>query len=121
MTIHQLLCHTSGLADFWNEKCKQRRSTLRTIQAYLNLIAKGERFGYGTQHIPYSQGTAVGHGGRAFGAAALLLFLPEAGYTICVLSNQDRPADKRAFERFEQWLASSNGRPPGAQSRDGAA
>jgi CubicO group peptidase (beta-lactamase class C family) len=64
----------------------------------------GERFGYGSQHVPHSQGTAVGHGGRAFGAATIFLFLPEVDFRVCVLSNCDRPADKRAFERFDEWL-----------------
>jgi CubicO group peptidase (beta-lactamase class C family) len=244
ITIHHLLCHSSGLGDYWNEKCKQRRSTLRTVGSYLTLIEgqqpafepgsatlygnagylvlggiieavsgrdyyeyveeqvcrraemtrtaflhldriadfahgythiewegpqhpdyrtdnifqypvrgnpagwlystapdmlrfgaalrrdqllsaqsrelmlaihargeQGERFGYGTQHVPYSQGTAVGHGGRAFGAATIFLFLPAVGYTVCVLSNYDRPADKRAFARFDQWLAESSEKP----------
>jgi CubicO group peptidase (beta-lactamase class C family) len=61
--------------------------------------------GYGTQWIPYSQGTAVGHGGRAFGAATHLLFLPEVNYSVCVLSNYDRPADKRVFAEFDRILA----------------
>ncbi len=238
MTIHHLLTHQSGLGVYWNEKCQQRRSTLRTTAAYLELIEgeqpafepgsaraygnsgylilggmieraagqdyydyvrehvcrpagmeraahleldqvedfahgythiewqapdhpeyrtdnifqypvrgsaggclyssapelilftqalRGHRllspssvehmlqahgreesgvgFGYGTQHIPYSQGTAVGHGGRAFGAATILLMLREVGYTVCILSNYDRPADKRVFAELDQILS----------------
>ena len=238
MTIHHLLSHQSGLGIYWNEKCKQRRSSLRTAAAYLALI-EGEQpafepgtgraygnsgylilggmieraaeqdyydyvrqhvcraagmeraghleldriedfahgythieweaddhpdyktdnifqypvrgsaagflyssapelirfaqalrtnqliapssvelmlsrhgtvdsaigLGYGTQRIPYSRGTAVGHGGRAFGAATILLMLPEVGYTVCILSNYDRPADKRVFAEFDRLLA----------------
>lgn len=242
ITIAQLLCHTSGLGMFWNEKCKQRRSSLRTIQAYLELIegqmpafepgskaqysasgylvlggiieaaanvdfydyvqehvckqadmprtaflqldhvadfahgyttiewegpphpdyrtdnmfqypvrgssagfvystapemlrfgaalrrnqllredtrtlmlgvhagdAEGSAFGYGCQHIPYSQGIAVGHGGRAFGAATMFLMLLEVDFRICILSNYDRPADKRVFAHFDRWLGASKG------------
>lgn len=65
-------------------------------------------FGYGTQWIPYSQGVAVGHGGRAFGAATLLLLLPEVDYTVCILSNYDRPADKRVFAELDRILAGLN-------------
>jgi CubicO group peptidase (beta-lactamase class C family) len=61
--------------------------------------------GYGTQVVPYSRGDAVGHGGRAFGAATLLLFLPEVDASVCILSNYDRPADKRAFEQLDAILA----------------
>jgi hypothetical protein len=39
---------------------------------------------------------------------AIFLFLPAVDYTVCVLSNYDRPADKRAFARFDQWLAEPN-------------
>ena len=60
--------------------------------------------GYGTQWIRYSKGVAVGHGGRAFGAATILLFLPEVDYTVCILSNYDRPADKRVFAEFDRIL-----------------
>jgi hypothetical protein len=57
--------------------------------------------GYGMQQIPTSRGTAVGHGGRAFGAATMLVFLRESDASVCILSNYDRPADKRVFEAFE--------------------
>ena len=61
--------------------------------------------GYGTQQVPYSLGTATGHGGRAFGAATLLLFLPEVDASVCILSNYDRPADKRVFAELDALLA----------------
>lgn len=230
MTVHHLLSHQSGLGDYWNEKCHQRRSTLRTTDAYLALVegeqpsfspgtataygnsgyvllagiiervtgadyydhvrehvcrragmARAEhlqldhvtdfahgyttvewegpahpeyrtdnlfqypvrgsgatglyssgpeliRFGRalradeligpssvalmveddpgcGTQRVPYRLGTAVGHGGRAFGAATFLLFLPEVDASVCVLSNYDRPADKRVFAELERLLS----------------
>lgn len=237
MTVHHLLCHQSGLGSYWNERCQQRRSVLRTTVDYLSLIhgeepsfepgtsaeygnsgylllggiierASGEDYydylrrhvceaagmqraghlhldhiedfahgythtewegpdhpeyrtdnlfqypvrgsaaaslyssapeliqfvralranellgpelvslmlgkpqaaglGYGTQWIPYSQGVAVGHGGRAFGAATLLLLLPEVDCTVCVLSNYDRPADKRVFAELDRILAGLN-------------
>jgi len=60
--------------------------------------------GYGTQRVPYSAGTAVGHGGRAFGAATFLLFLEELDASVCVLANYDRPADKRAFAEIDRLL-----------------
>lgn len=229
MTVHHLLSHQSGLGDYWNERCRQRRSTLRTTDAYLALVegeqpgfppgtataygnsgyvllagiiervtgtdyydevrdrvcrpagmARAEhlpldhvtdfahgyttveweaashpeyrtdnlfqypvrgsgatglyssgpeliRFGQalrrgeligeasltlmldadpgcGTQRIPYRFGTAVGHGGRAFGAATILLFLPEVEASVCILSNYDRPADKRVFAELERLL-----------------
>lgn len=230
ITVHHLLSHQSGLGDYWNERCQQRRSTLRTADAYLGLV-EGEqpafppgtstaygntgylllagiiervtgvdyyehvrqqvcrragmeraehvqldhvtdvahgythvewegpahpeyrtdnlfqypvrgsgatglyssgpelvRFGQalragelinessvalmleadpgcGTQRVPYRQGTAVGHGGRAFGAATFLLFLPEVDASVCVLSNYDRPADKRVFAELDRLLA----------------
>lgn len=60
--------------------------------------------GFGTQHVPYSRGIAVGHGGRGFGAATLLLLLPEVDTSVCVLSNYDRPADKRVFNEIDAIL-----------------
>jgi CubicO group peptidase (beta-lactamase class C family) len=66
---------------------------------------EGVGLGYGTQRIPYSQGIAVGHGGRAFGAATILLFLPEVDCSVCILSNYDRPADKRVFAELDPILA----------------
>jgi D-alanyl-D-alanine carboxypeptidase len=240
MTVNHLLCHASGLGMYWNEKCKQRRSTLRTISAYLELLegevpafepgnaaqygnsgylvlggvveaaadmdyydyiqdhickrvdmprtahlhldrvadfahgytynewegpahpeyrtdnifqypvrgnpavalystapemlrfgaalrhnqllraethelmlqahardANGQAFGYGYQYIPYSQGTAVGHGGRLLGGATIFLTLPAVDMTVCILSNYDRPADKRVFAHLDQWLVRS--------------
>lgn len=245
ITIHHLLCHASGLDTFWNDRCQQRRSSLRSVEAHLALIehaqpvfepgtatrygnvgclvlgaiieavagedyynyveehvcrraamtrtafleldriadfahgythvewkgsahpdfltdnifqypvrgnpanglystvpdmlrfgaalrsgqllnsdsralmsavhARGlphERFGYGCQHIPYSHGDALGHGGRIHGGATIFLFLPAVDYTVCILSNLDRPADKRAFEHFDRWLSQNH--PPGA-------
>lgn len=63
--------------------------------------------GYGTQRIPSSRGVVWGHGGRAFGAATFLLFLPEDDLSVCVLSNYDRPADKRVFAALERALAAA--------------
>ena len=233
ITVRHLLCHRSGLGDYWNDRCRQRRSVLRTAEDYLALVEGdqpafepgtstaygntgfvllggiverttgvdydeyvrqnvcrragmsraghlqldqvadfahgytyvewegpphpgrrtdnifqypvhgsaatamyssapelvtfglalrsnqlvGERYvrlmlrpgdgeeGYGTQDVPYSRGTAVGHGGRAFGAATLLLFLPEVDASVCVLSNYDRPADKLVFSQLDAMLA----------------
>lgn len=229
MTVHHLLAHQSGLGDYWNQRCQQRRSTLRTTDGYLALVegeqpsfvpgtataygnsgyvllagiiervtgtdyydhvrdrvcrpagmAQAEhlqldhvadfahgyttveweapphpdyrtdnifqypvrgsgatglyssgpeliRFGRalrggellgesslalmleadpgcGTQRIPYRFGQAVGHGGRAFGAATILLFLPEVEASVGILSNYDRPADKRVFTELERLL-----------------
>jgi CubicO group peptidase (beta-lactamase class C family) len=39
VTIHQLLTHTSGLGDFFNERWKERRASLRTVKDYLDLFA----------------------------------------------------------------------------------
>jgi CubicO group peptidase (beta-lactamase class C family) len=229
MTVHHLLSHQSGLGDYWNERCRQRRSTLRTTDAYLALVegeqpsfppgtataygnsgyvllagiiervtgtdyydhvrdrvcraagmARAEHLqldhvadfahgythieweapphpayrtdnvfqypvrgsgatglyssgpellgfaralrageligassvalmldadpGCGTQRVPYRFGVAVGHGGRALGAATILLLLPEVDATVCILSNYDRPADKRVFAELERLL-----------------
>jgi CubicO group peptidase (beta-lactamase class C family) len=53
VTIHQLLTHTSGLGDIFNEAFEQRRRTLRSVADCLPLFADeplqfepGERFGY---------------------------------------------------------------------------
>ena len=73
------------------------------------LRPRGGGQGYGTQVVPYSRGTAVGHGGRAFGAATLLLFLPQVDASVCILSNYDRPADKRVFEHLDMMLAEDTG------------
>lgn len=64
---------------------------------------------YGTQRVPYAAGTAVGHGGRGFGAATFLLFLPAPEATVCVLSNYDRPADKLVFAEIERLLTAVDG------------
>jgi CubicO group peptidase (beta-lactamase class C family) len=234
MTVHHLLSHQSGLGDYWNERCQQRRSVLRTTADYLGLLDGDEpafepgsgtaygnsgyvllgaiverttgvdyydhvrdtvcrpagmadaehveldriadvahgytyvewqgpahpdhrrdnlfqypvrgsaatglyasapdlvRFGlalrahrllgeeavrwmladpmeaggrgYGTQRIPYAKGTAVGHGGRAFGAATIFLVLPEVDVSVAILANYDRPADKRVFEALDALL-----------------
>lgn len=237
ITIHQLLCHSSGLGMYWNERCKQRRSSLRTIQSYLEVIegevpafepgtnalygssgylvlgaiierisgtdyydyvqqhicrvagmertehlhldqiadfahgytfeewegpahpgyrtdnifqypvrgnsanamystardllrfgaalrkhqllrpascalmfqphardAHGQAFGYGCQFFPYSRGNAVGHGGRAYGAATIFAMLPAFDVRVCILSNFDRPADKRVFSVVDSYL-----------------
>jgi hypothetical protein len=60
--------------------------------------------GYGTQTVPWTGGAAIGHGGRAFGAATFLLFLRELDVSVCVLSNYDRPADKRVFAEIDRLL-----------------
>ena len=39
VTVHQLLTHTSGLGDFFNERWEQRRSSVRTVKDYLDLFA----------------------------------------------------------------------------------
>ena len=51
---------------------------------------------------------AIGHGGRAFGAATMLLNLPEVDLRVCILSNYDRPADKLAFARIDRFLNESS-------------
>jgi CubicO group peptidase (beta-lactamase class C family) len=233
ITVHHLLAHQSGLGDYWNDRCRQRRSTLRTTADYLDLIPgeqpvfepgtstaysnsgylllgaiiervsgedyydhvrenvcrragmlraehlqldstedfahgythiewegedhpdrltdnifqypvrgsaatglygsgpelvrflrrlrsgdllapdlvslmleepRSHGYGHGTQWIPYSRGAAVGHGGRAFGAATSLFLLPEVDCIVCILSNYDRPADKRVFAEIDRLL-----------------
>jgi CubicO group peptidase (beta-lactamase class C family) len=64
--------------------------------------------GFGTQRVPWSGGVAVGHGGRGFGTAACLLFLPEADVSVCILANRDRPADKRVFAEVDRLLTESS-------------
>jgi CubicO group peptidase (beta-lactamase class C family) len=39
VTIHQLLTHTSGLGDFFNDRWRARRASLRTVDDYLDLFA----------------------------------------------------------------------------------
>jgi CubicO group peptidase (beta-lactamase class C family) len=38
VTIHQLLTHTSGLGDFFNEKFEQRKTRLRSVQDHFPLF-----------------------------------------------------------------------------------
>ncbi len=38
VTIHQLLTHTAGVGDFFNDKWKARRASLRTVKDYLDLF-----------------------------------------------------------------------------------
>jgi len=75
----------------------------RSVEMMLAEPEHGGR-GYGTQRVPYSCGTAIGHGGRAFGAATTLLHLPEVDRTVCILANYDRPADKLAFAEIHRLL-----------------
>lgn len=76
----------------------------RSVALMLEPPADG-RSAYGTQRVPYSRGVAVGHGGRAFGAATILLFLPEVDVSVCILSNYDRPADKLVFAEIDRLVA----------------
>ena len=62
--------------------------------------------GYGCQLIPYSAGVAIGHAGRVFGGATIFLDLPEVDHRVCILSNYDRPADKRVFAVIDDWFRS---------------
>jgi CubicO group peptidase (beta-lactamase class C family) len=39
ITIHQLLTHTAGFGDYWNDAYRAARSDLRTISDYLKLFA----------------------------------------------------------------------------------
>lgn len=38
VTIHQLLTHTSGLGDYFNEKFESKKAALRTVQDYFSLF-----------------------------------------------------------------------------------
>jgi CubicO group peptidase (beta-lactamase class C family) len=76
----------------------------------LMLPSDGDAPGFGTQLVPYSLGRAIGHGGRAFGAATCLLFLREVDLSVCILSNYDRPADKRVFEAIDRLLSPADDR-----------
>lgn len=53
VSIHHLLTHTSGLGDYWNDAYRARRTELRTVKDYLELIrpqaltfTPGARFHY---------------------------------------------------------------------------
>jgi CubicO group peptidase (beta-lactamase class C family) len=53
ITIHHLLCHTSGLGSYWNEQFAQSKSRLRQVTDFLPLFQDqplafepGERFQY---------------------------------------------------------------------------
>jgi CubicO group peptidase (beta-lactamase class C family) len=86
------------------------RTNQLIAQGSLRLMSPGPTAGaagYGTQQVPYARGVAWGHGGRAFGAATLLLFLPELDASVCVLSNYDRPADKRVFAEIDRAFSAS--------------
>jgi CubicO group peptidase (beta-lactamase class C family) len=87
----------------------RRGDLLDDTSLRLMLPADGDAPGFGTQLVPYSQGKAIGHGGRAFGAATCLLFLREVDLSVCILSNYDRPADKRVFEAIDALLRSDGG------------
>ena len=58
ITVHHLLCHQSGLASYWNDKCKQRRSVLRTTDDYLALI-EGEQ-------PTFEPGTSAAYGNSGY-------------------------------------------------------
>ncbi len=58
MTVHHLLCHQSGLGSYWNEKCKQRRSVLRTTADYLSLVS-GEQ-------PTFEPGTSAAYGNTGY-------------------------------------------------------
>jgi len=50
ITIHQLLTHTSGLGDYFNEKFEAKKSRLRTVQDYFSLFVDDPlRFEPGTK------------------------------------------------------------------------
>jgi D-alanyl-D-alanine carboxypeptidase len=53
VSVHHLLTHTSGLGNYWNDDYRARRTELRTVKDYLELIkpqsldfTPGERFQY---------------------------------------------------------------------------
>jgi D-alanyl-D-alanine carboxypeptidase len=39
ITLHQLLTHTAGFGDYWNDAYRAARSDLRTVRDYLSLFA----------------------------------------------------------------------------------
>ncbi len=39
VTIHELLTHTSGLGDFWNDRFEARKDSIRTVNDYLSLFS----------------------------------------------------------------------------------
>jgi CubicO group peptidase (beta-lactamase class C family) len=56
ITIHQLLSHTSGVGDYFNEKFLANRTNLRNVSDYLPLFAEDDlQFEPGT-HFHYSNG-----------------------------------------------------------------
>lgn len=51
VTIHQLLTHTAGFDSYWNDAYRAARSSLRTIDGYLQLFANTPlEFPPGTRH-----------------------------------------------------------------------
>ena len=51
VTIHQLLTHTAGFDSYWNDAYRAARSSLRTIDGYLQLFANAPlEFSPGTRH-----------------------------------------------------------------------
>lgn len=51
VTLHQLLTHTAGFGDYWNDAYRAARSDLRTVSDYLKLFATTPlEFPPGTRH-----------------------------------------------------------------------
>lgn len=66
----------------------------------------GVSYGYGFHIIDSEKyGRAYGHGGRALGGDAFALSYPDLGSIVIVLSNYDRPAARRIFDRVVDMLA----------------
>jgi D-alanyl-D-alanine carboxypeptidase len=60
ITIHQLLTHTAGFGDYWNDAYRAARSDLRTVTDYLKLFATTPReFPPGTRHRYSNAGYVV--------------------------------------------------------------
>jgi CubicO group peptidase (beta-lactamase class C family) len=64
----------------------------------------GVRYGYGFHILDDGKhGHVIGHGGRALGGDAFALMY-DLGYTVIVLSNQDRPSARTVFSRIADLL-----------------
>jgi D-alanyl-D-alanine carboxypeptidase len=60
ITIHQLLTHTAGFGDYWNDAYRAARSDLRTVADYLQLFATTPlAFPPGTRHHYSNAGYVV--------------------------------------------------------------
>lgn len=80
------------------------KAMLETVTAGRVETGPGTMYGYGFEVTGEGRMRAIGHNGGAPGINAFFRTYPEAGFTVCVLSNDDPPVADRVGAEIEELL-----------------